>query len=470
METPYSEPQPPTPENERGNVFFRFVRQLMNISVDTDVEATMHNISNNTEFKGVNVWLLIFAILLASVGLNVNSTAVIIGAMCVSPLMGPIMGLGLAVGTSDNELLHKSLKNLLVMVLLSLLTSSLYFLFTPLSDAQSELLARTKPSIFDVFIAFVGGLAGIIASSRKQQMTTVVSGVAIATALMPPLCTAGYGLGTGQFNYFFGAFYLFFINSFFIASATFVMVRYLKFPHRSYVDPKKQKRVRMTLSIFAVLVIAPSVYMAVGMVREATFNSNAINFVANLEKEPMMEDVQILSAKRDFSSKKQTITLLLVGRELSSEDIAAMQKQMHNYGLDKAQLVVRQNSGSAYLDLGTQAELLQDLIEKKENQLMASDSIILALREELRKERNLRGADISQVSKEMSVLWKEVKDVSFAKAEVFNLQESRKDTVMQVKVNWTKPLSRCDTSSVTSWLQVRMGENHGIKVDHHYDK
>ncbi len=470
METPYNEPQPPKPENERGNVLFRFVRQLMNIAGDTDVDATIHNISNNTEFKGVNVWLLIFAILLASVGLNVNSTAVIIGAMLVSPLMGPIMGLGLAVGISDNELLHKSLKNLLVMVLLSLLTSSLYFLFTPLSDAQSELLARTKPSIFDVFIAFVGGLAGIVASSRKQQMTTVVSGVAIATALMPPLCTAGYGLGTGQYSYFFGAFYLFFINSFFIASATFIMVRYLKFPHRSYVDPKKQKRVRMTLSLFALLVIAPSVYMAVGMVREATFNSSAITFVSNLEKDPMMADVQIVGTKRYFSPKKQTITLLLVGRELSDEDIAAIQKSMCDYGLDRAQLIVRQNSGSVSFDLGAQAELLQGLIEKKEEQLQHSDSVINTLREALREERLLRGADVNQVSKEMAVLWRDVKNVSFAKAEVFNLQENKKDTVMQVKVNWSKPLSRCDTSNMTPWLRVRLGSNHRIAVDHHYQK
>lgn len=218
------------------------LQHLINIKQDCDAEATINNISESSEFKGLNVWILVFAIFLASIGLNVNSTAVIIGAMLVSPLMGPIMGIGLAIGISDLKLLKKSLKNLLVMTLISLLVSSLYFFVTPLSDAQSELLARTRPTIFDVLIASFGGFAGIVASSRKQEKTTVVSGVAIATALMPPLCTAGYGLGTGQINYFLGAFYLFFINSFFIALATFLIIKYLEFPEKEYMDENRRKK------------------------------------------------------------------------------------------------------------------------------------------------------------------------------------------------------------------------------------
>ena len=185
-----------------------YLKALVDIDVDCDAQATIDNISRSVEFRGVNVWILAFAIVIASVGLNVNSTAVIIGAMLISPLMSPIMGIGLAIGISDNELLRKSLRNLMIMVLISLFASTTYFLLTPLSDAQSELLARTKPTVFDVLIALFGGLAGIVATSRKQEKVTVVSGVAIATALMPPLCTAGYGLGTGQWIYFFGAFSL----------------------------------------------------------------------------------------------------------------------------------------------------------------------------------------------------------------------------------------------------------------------
>ena len=183
-----------------------------------DEMETIDYISKNVEFKGANLWILIFAILVASVGLNVNSTAVIIGAMLISPLMGPIMGVGLAAGINDFELLKKSLKNLGIAIAISIITSTIYFSFTPLNDAQSELLARTEPSIWDVLIALFGGLAGIVAGSRKEK-SNAIPGVAIATALMPPLCTAGYGLATGNVYYFFGAFYLFFINSVFSSSS-----------------------------------------------------------------------------------------------------------------------------------------------------------------------------------------------------------------------------------------------------------
>ena len=244
-----------------------YLKSLASIAEDTDSETTIANISKGVEFRADNVWVLFFAIIIASVGLNVNSTAVIIGAMLVSPLMGPIVGLGLSIGISDGELLRKSLKNLLIMIVISLVASSLYFLISPLSDAQSELLARTKPTIYDVFIAFFGGLAGILAASRKQEKVTVVSGVAIATALMPPLCTAGYGLGTGQFIYFFGAFYLFFINAFFIASATYLMVRYLHFPRKKFLDPATELKVRRGIAIFTVVVLVPSVFIAINVVR-----------------------------------------------------------------------------------------------------------------------------------------------------------------------------------------------------------
>lgn len=197
---------------------YQYLADLARLNDDTDIESTLNSIKKAVEFRGVNLWILAFAVIVASVGLNVNSTAVIIGAMLISPLMGPINGIGLAIGISDSELLRKSLKNLLVMVVISLLASSSYFLLTPLSDAQSELLARTTPTIFDVLIAFFGGFAGIVAISRKDQPFTVISGVAIATALMPPLCTAGYGIGTGQMHFFFGAFYLFLLIPFLLLS------------------------------------------------------------------------------------------------------------------------------------------------------------------------------------------------------------------------------------------------------------
>ncbi|WP_346860462.1 DUF389 domain-containing protein [uncultured Draconibacterium sp.] len=207
----------------------RFLRSVLSINDGTDIPATIEGIKRDIGFRGPTAWILIFSIFIASIGLNINSTAVIIGAMLISPLMGPILGIGLSIGTNDFETLVRSLKNLGIAVSIALFTSTLYFIITPLTIEQSELLARTKPTILDVMVALFGGFAGILAGSRKEK-TNVIPGVAIATALMPPLCTAGYGLATLKLSYFFGAFYLFFINSVFISLATFLVVRYLKFP------------------------------------------------------------------------------------------------------------------------------------------------------------------------------------------------------------------------------------------------
>ena len=220
---------------------YRYFKYLFDIRHDKDEEGTIENIKKAIEFKGENLWALICAIFIASVGLNTNSTAVIIGAMLISPLMGPIVGTGLAVGINDFQLLKTSLKNLLISVIASIITSTIYFSLTPLSEVQSELLARTNPTIFDVLIALFGGIAGIVANTRREK-SNLLPGVAIATALMPPLCTAGYGLATGNFLFFLGAFYLFFINSVFICIATIFIVQYLHFKEVEYVEPQRQKK------------------------------------------------------------------------------------------------------------------------------------------------------------------------------------------------------------------------------------
>lgn len=220
---------------------FRFLKRLFNLDPDKiDPSAVVTAISNGIYFRGSNLWILIFAILMASLGLNVNSTAVIIGAMLISPLMGPIMGVGLGLGINNLKLLKDSGKNYLVAIVIGIITSTLYFTLSPVYGTQSELLARTTPTVYDVLIAFFGGLAGIIATSSKEK-GNVIPGVAIATALMPPLCTAGYGLAIGNLYYFIGAFYLLFINSVFICLATYIIVRFLRFPLVVLPDPKKQK-------------------------------------------------------------------------------------------------------------------------------------------------------------------------------------------------------------------------------------
>lgn len=369
-------------------VLWRKIKEYTHIKEDTDYEATVDFISKSVVFRGFNVWILFFAIIVASVGLNVNSTAVIIGAMLISPLMGPINGVGLAIGTFDEPLLRKSLKNLIIMVFISLAASTLYFLISPISDARSELLARTQPTIFDVFIGFFGGLAGILATSRKSQSITVISGVAIATALMPPLCTAGYGIATGQIWYFLGAFYLFFINSFFIALATFVTVRLLGFPQARYVDEQRHKAVKRIITIFTIIVLIPSIYLAIDVIREAAFNTQSQKFVNEIQNSEMLAETEIIKSEREYHHRSQTITLILFGQQLEETQVYQLQNILHNeYGLKKTNLIIKQSSGKP-IDTKQQNELIEDLIDKKDKTIRQQDSIIHELRRQLEENAN----------------------------------------------------------------------------------
>lgn len=432
-----------------------YIKSLTSIAEDTDSETTIANILKGVEFRADNIWVLFFAIIIASVGLNVNSTAVIIGAMLVSPLMGPIMGLGLSIGISDGELLRKSLKNLFIMILISLVASSFYFLISPLSDAQSELLARTKPTIYDVFIAFFGGLAGILAASRKQEKVTVVSGVAIATALMPPLCTAGYGLGTGQLIYFFGAFYLFFINAFFIALATYLMVRYLHFPRKTFLDQATELKVRRSIAVFTIVVLVPSVFIAINVVRETSFDNDAIKYVNDIQNNPVMQNVQIISQQRTFSSKGNEITISLVGEPLTSEQVAVLQKRMEEMGLKNTKLNIRQ-AGGASLDVGTQAKMLQEFIEDKDRIIVQKDSLIRDLRQQIRVERQLAQVTAEQLAHELSVLYPHIHDISMAEAVKFNVQSNMTDTIPTLNINWTQQPTSEEYQHLSNWLKVRL--------------
>jgi len=245
-----------------------------------DLQAVIVSIENGVVFRGTNLWILIFAVFVASLGLNVNSPAVIIGAMLISPLMGPIMGIGLAVGMSDIRLLRKAMYNFTIATLVALSTSTLFFLISPLNDAYSELLARTTPTIYDVLIALFGGFAGIVATFSKQK-GNVIPGVAIATALMPPLCTAGYGLATLQFNFFFGAFYLFIINAVFIALATFIIARLLHFPLTHLQNARADKIAQRIVWLIVIVTLLPSLYFGYDVVQRERFTKNANQFITN---------------------------------------------------------------------------------------------------------------------------------------------------------------------------------------------
>ena len=435
--------------------FWYDVLAFTKLKEDTDYEATVKYISSSVEFRGVNLWVLAFAIIVASVGLNVNSTAVIIGAMLISPIMGPIWGVGLSIGTLDEELLRRSLRNFLIMVAISLVTSTLYFLISPLSEAQSELLARTRPTIFDVIIAFFGGLAGIVATSRKIQPFTVISGVAIATALMPPLCTAGYGLATWQMRYFGGAAYLFFINSFFIALATFIMVRFLSFPQKRYLNQTRLNAVKRMTYLFAILVMIPSVFMAINLVRESSFNSQAIKFVHDIQQTSYFENVQLIDAQRKYEKKEQTVTLRVIGKPLTVEDIARMQNVMRTeYGLGRAKLVIKQTEG--VLDITQQTQLVEDLIEKKDAVIDSQDSTIMALRAQLDK---LTGSseNTKQVVREIKSQYKDIQQVAIVEMQCYDADSLTVMPMPVIYLKWKDGTTHSEAERrLLNWLKVRL--------------
>jgi len=301
-----------------------------------DYEKIHQSIEKDLIFKGTNLWILVFATVVASVGLNMNSTAVIIGAMLISPLMGPINGIGYSIATYDFELLRKALKNFSFAVIAALTASSGYFLLSPVSTAQSELLARTSPTIYDVLIALFGGLAGILATTSRQK-GNVIPGVAIATALMPPMCTAGYGLATGQFDFFFGAIYLFTINAVFIGISAVAMSQVLKFPLRTIVDPSRRKRINSIISLVITITIVPSIYFGYKLVQKERFIERANRFtrsIGSLENSYLM--------RQEVNAEKSNVTLVYGGNMLTSDQKLYIRQLALQHSIDSNSLIIKQ--------------------------------------------------------------------------------------------------------------------------------
>lgn len=445
---------------------WRYVSHLFHLKEDADEESTVNDIKRSIEFRGANLWALIFAVLLASVGLNVNSTAVIIGAMLISPLMGPIMGIGLALGTNDIDLYKRSLRNLLVAVVISVLASTFYFLITPLHEAQSELLARTRPTIFDVLIAVFGGSIGIIASSRKEK-TNAIPGVAIATALMPPLCTAGYGLATAQWAYFFGAFYLFFINSVFICLSTLVVVRYLKFQKVSFVDPEREKKVRVYIALFAFFTILPSIYVAWEVVQETFFKSRAQQFIAQNFDFP---DTQIIKTELDFHRQGSEIRLTLIGEPISPEDQQQLLRRLPQYQLFNTELKLAQpNKGSAdfekefsalnqQLRVGIVEDLYKknaELLQQKEAELLKKNNQLKALEQELLQLKT-DAFPVAQVSAELETQFNGIESLSIE--QVRRVRKGELEEIPIALVKWQRAASLADKNRLQKFLRVRLEE------------
>lgn len=421
-----------------------------------DEQETIESLKKGVEFRGTNLWVLIFAIFLASLGLNTNSTAVIIGAMLISPLMGPIMGFGLGLGITDFELVKRSLRNYLTATVFSVVTATIYFLISPISEAQSELLARTSPTIYDVLIAFFGGLAGIVAGSTKSK-GNVIPGVAIATALMPPLCTAGFGLATGNLSYFFGAFYLYFINTVFISLSTYIVVRVLKYPNKEILDKKRELIVRRYMMIIVTCTIIPSLYLTYRVFKDTLFDQQVRSFV---NRELDFPNTQILSrtVAVDTTGHK-AISVVLLGDEVPDVMIEAARARMTDYGLGGIDLNVQQGFG-ADVDINElKSVLMKDLYKNNEELVRAQAAQIDSLKHTVDRYRRASHLALS-LTPELRVLYPQVERLACTPTIIANTVENKPDTVLLVYVKAKKALTPDEQRKLSQWMAARTEEKN----------
>lgn len=430
-----------------------FLRDRFNLDEDkADELQTIETIKKGIEFRGTNLWVLIFAIIVASVGLNVNSTAVIIGAMLISPLMGPIMGIGLGVGINDFDLIKRAFKNLAVAVGISVITSAVYFFISPLGEAQSELLSRTTPAIWDVLIALFGGLAGIVAASRKH-VSNVVPGVAIATALMPPLCTAGYGLASGNIPFFLGAFFLFFINSVFISFATLIIVRFLKYPQKEFIDEATEKKVKRYILAIIMITVLPSLFMAYNIVDRSIFERNANLFINN---ELAFRNTHILSKNIIREKGRKLIEVFLVGETLDDKTLDRTKEKLEKYGIEDAELLINQGIESQEkfnLDF-IRTELIEDLYKKNEELLKSKEKRIEFLENELTK-AGLARFPVDEIFLEAKAQHPGIVQFFVDKTVIANSKTNKLDTITVAFAKFGSRLSTGERKRFENWITAR---------------
>ncbi len=368
--------------------WIRFVKMISSLRGGTDVKGTIDEITENAAVRGANVWLLVCSSLLASIGLDLNSTAVIIGAMLISPLMSPILGVGLGVAIFDRKLLNRAGGNLLLVTFVSLATSTLYFAISPLSQLTPELASRTTPTVLDVGVAFVGGIAGIVAGSRSKK-TSAIPGVAIATALMPPVCTAGFGIAKMDSTIFLGAFYLYFINAFFISLATYLISVWLRFPKRAKLDGETDTRVKWFITGFAVLVMLPSAFIFYNVITKLRFDRGVKNFVT---KEITKDDRQPVSWNVD-KTDGDTLKIYTVGTSISEMESSELRAKMSNYGIGSLALKiipmnvspseVKKLSSNLQTTAADNAKFMSTLEAERQNDIQGLQEQIAQLKEEL---------------------------------------------------------------------------------------
>lgn len=436
--------------NSSQNYVWRIAKRFFNALPDkTDETAIVEQISDGVTFRGANLWVLIFAIFIACLGLNLNSTAVIIGAMLISPLMGPIIGMGLAVGRADLELLKRSLTNYGVSTVISVLTAALYFQLTPLTEAQSELLARTSPTLYDVLIALFGGAAGILALSTGGK-GNVIPGVAIATALMPPLCTAGYGLAMGEWSFFFGACYLFFINTVFIALATYLGVRLLQFKPKQFVDKARLAVVNRYIAVIVVVTMLPAVYMTTQIIRQSVFENHVKQFVKQELNQP---GTRILSEQADRETK--TLDVVALGAALPNEMIEAARQRLADYQLADYQLNVIQGAQSDSLLLArNNAGTQQSLSGQDQQHLVLQTERVAQLERETADYRRL-DALAREIAGEVKAVCPKVESIGLSKITETPVDSGAVHSYVLAVANSRTPLPATDRDRLAQWLKVR---------------
>lgn len=439
------------------NKFIKYIRSLVNIWEYVDYETADSSIRKNIAFKGPNVIILACAIIIASVGLNVNSIPVIIGAMLISPVMGPILGLGLGLGTEDRHLLRDSLKNFAIMVVISILASSLFFILSPLTlENQSELLARTNPTIYDVLIALFGGFAGILETSRKEK-GTVISGVAIATALMPPLCTVGYGISQLNLTFIGGALYLFLINTIFIALATFLAVKLFKFPAVQLADENHQRISKNWYIVILVVILVPSIVTAIRVVRENNFKIHATQVV---QRNKNLGGSFIYDHKASYSRKDQRIEIFVAGDVLSDEMKERVYRDAEQFGITRGQIVIHEDATRGREDI-SEAEILKGIYEHNDKQIKTLNDSIVKLNAQLNTYRD-QEIPAQAIAKELFAQHPEINSISLTRGSVVDADSLFVTERIMVYISSNKTIDSQLRTRIENWLKVRLDNDNVV--------
>ncbi|NJB37192.1 DUF389 domain-containing protein [Croceivirga sp. JEA036] len=443
----------------------KFLSELLEIRSNTDAVATKESIIQDIPFKGHTSWILICSIFIASIGLNANSTAVVIGAMLISPLMGPILGMGLSLAINDVETLRKSLKNFVVMVVLSVITAFLFFYVFPIQDESSELLARTKPDIRDVLIAFFGGLALVIARAKRGTIASVIFGVAIATALMPPLCTVGFGLAIGKYWYALGAMYLFIINTIFIGLATFLVVKYLRFPMVKYANSQRRRFIARIASTVGFLVMLPAGYTFYMAFNESMFKKQAQEFLGDtIESYEFSNNGRYVDnlTKLEYEKDGGVIEIVCMGTEEIPENIInSWRTKKNNFSkLKDAELHVIQGGKD---DSEEKFNYVTELYEAKKAELLTREERIHFLEAEVaRLSRNVgKQIPFSEITAEAKINYEDLTEINFAYQIKSNFKKL--DTVPVFEVKWDEKLKNShidkEQQKLSKWLKQRLQDS-----------